>query len=116
MSKTKITSSAQIKRNIARMNLLSRFAAEDKIVMVIGPMCWGKDRTADKAFKNAKRNYPTSYVGPIKDNVFAFYEVPADAWVDDMGGLHWKDGKVEAVELGYLFNGTVFAKRPVFSR
>jgi hypothetical protein len=55
--------------------------------MCIGPNCWGRDKDAQEAIRIAKTNMSASR-GMWK---FLLYDVPAGAWLDEMGNnVEWK--------------------------
>jgi len=49
---------------------------------------WARRRNAFSAFKEARNN--GAYFGDHPKA--AVYNVPQDAWVDEMGTIRWKDG------------------------
>jgi len=62
---------------------------EGREYLIIGPNCWGRGKTAAEALKIAKRNRPTAGIGPGWK--WIAHDVPAGAWLDDMGfNIHWK--------------------------
>jgi len=68
-------------------------AAEGRVVIVIGPLCWGKGKDGKTALRNARRECP-SYIDK-KDVRFYVLDCPGDAYVTDMGGISWKDASAE---------------------
>lgn len=61
-------------------------AVEGRAYLVMVPHGWGKDSNAAKALTIAKRN------GSYNDKAEAIViNVPTDAYVDEMGWVHWSD-------------------------
>lgn len=67
-------------------------ASEGRECMVIGPCCWGRDKTASKALRIAKANKPRS----IERAKYVLYDAPVGTWMDDFGRFHWPDAKASA--------------------
>ena len=59
--------------------------------LVMGPYCWGKDPDPAAAVKKARSNSPRWLGAPAWQ--FMVFDAPADAQVDDMGYIRWKDGR-----------------------
>ena len=75
-------------------------APEGRITFCVGPFCWGKDRSPSKAYRKCRENLP-GFGAEMGD--FTFVEVPATAWLDGMGRLHWEGAGQDALtELGVL--------------
>lgn len=85
-------------QKITAKSLVDVVANDGRIIIVVGPMCWGRHRHAATALKNARSRRP-SFVS-VKEARYNVFDVPADAWVDDMGTIRWEDGKQKHVELG----------------
>lgn len=76
--------------------------------LVMGGNGWGKASTIAEAFKNCLNNVPT-YQKTLElkrkhkgKPVFYVANVPADAFVDDMGTICWTSGEQETHAIGYI--------------
>jgi hypothetical protein len=72
---------------------------KDRMALVIGPNCWGKDVSVAKAIKNARSNHSPSMTGPFRAII---YHVDSRTVVDEMGGLnyHIDSPPVEIARIG----------------
>lgn len=59
--------------------------------LVVGPFCWGKGKSISEARKKAKQNWSRTMAPKWKERV---YEISEDGYVDDMGTVHAKKGKL----------------------
>lgn len=67
---------------------------EGRVYLAMVPHGWGKNSNATRALSIAKRN------GSYNDTAEGIIiNAPTDAYVDDMGWMHWSDGtqKTEVV-------------------
>ena len=77
-----------------------KYTAPDdtRIVLVVGPYCWGTGRTGTQALKNARFNASRSY-HPAKGE-YLFFDAPKGAYIDEMGRLARPSDSTPAVEVG----------------
>lgn len=73
--------------------------------LAMGPHCWGKGATREEAVKNAKQNWPYSYVPSVKrpqDKHFSIYTSEGEFTVDGMGGIHSTAEKIDKIQTSIL--------------
>lgn len=71
---------------------------EDVVFLCVGPYCWGKGNSETEAKKKAREHGSTF-------KTYNLYLVPKDAYVDDMGCIHWKDGSQPCILLKRVRDG-----------
>lgn len=87
-------------KKIPQSALSSITAKPGRTIFVTGPFAWGKSPSAATAFRNARQNFVARYTkAPYR---FKVIDVPADAWIDDTGALHWADPEQKHEVLGYV--------------
>jgi hypothetical protein len=71
-------------------------ADRGRIIIAVGPNCWGQGDRSDIALKNARKNLPDFSDKKFKEAArYAVYDCSEDTYVNDMGRLSYlpADGK-----------------------
>lgn len=64
-------------------------AAPGRVIVAVGPYCWGKGADAKTAIANARKNRVRIYEGNA-GFWYILFDAPASAYVDEMGSLRWQ--------------------------
>ena len=70
------------------------------LYLAVGPHCWGRGETPQQAIARCRVNYPASLMKRIKGTnkpmpmSYNLYKGPEDLYVDEMGSVRWKEGKI----------------------
>ena len=65
-------------------------AEQGRIIIAVGPFCWGQGDRSDIALKNARKNLPNFSDKKFKEAArYAVYDCSEDTYVNDMGGLSY---------------------------
>lgn len=64
---------------------MSQAAPQGHCYLAIGPNCWGRAETREKARRRAARCKPT-WIERTRYNVIV---APRDSWVDNFGFIRW---------------------------
>lgn len=67
-----------------------------RAIIALGRSCWGRGLNAAEAIRQAKKE------GGPTPHGWLLLNADAEAYVDDMGGVCWKQSADRPVELGYV--------------
>jgi hypothetical protein len=69
-----------------------------RIIIAVGPNCWGEGDRSDIALKNARKHLPYASEQGVKAAArYAVYDCPDDTYVNGMGQLVYLPAKGEPV-------------------